>query len=479
MISLATETASDPTMRLLLDNIQEGFPDDRRAANDDIAAFWTYRDSLNVTDGVILYRDRVVVPPSLRDKVLRILHSAHQGVSSMESRARSIVFWPGMTNDIRAVREHCSACNRSAPSQAATPAIPSPVPSTPFESIFADFFDFGGCHYLVAGERLSGWVEIFKAPHGTAQAGAQGLIAALRALFATFGVPEEISSDGGPEFSSAATADFLTRWEVRHRMSSAYFPQSNGRAEVAVKKAKRMLMDNVGPTGSLNNDGLLRALLQARNTPDPDCNISPAQVVFGRPIRDAFSFTSQCIKYNNPSIRPTWREAWSQKEDAMRTRMPRSTEALDMHARSLAPLSIGDKVFLQNQRGAHPKKWDKSGTGVELGNYDQYWVKVDGSGRLVEEQAFLAEVRPTITDYWRSAAWPSNQGFITTNEERVSPNDDLLPQVEQQQKDGLSTLTKRLPPTHRCSVRASPRLDRGGADRCSASIVIHPTSYTG
>ena len=66
------------------------------------------------------------------------------------------------------------------------------------------FFDFDGCHYLVAGDRLSGWVEIFKALRGTAQAGAQGLIAALRALFATFGVPEEISSDGGPEFSSAA-----------------------------------------------------------------------------------------------------------------------------------------------------------------------------------------------------------------------------------------------------------------------------------
>ena len=48
---IATETASDPTMRILLDTIQEGFPDDGRAAKDDIAAFWTYRDSLNVTDG--------------------------------------------------------------------------------------------------------------------------------------------------------------------------------------------------------------------------------------------------------------------------------------------------------------------------------------------------------------------------------------------------------------------------------------------
>ena len=50
---IATETASDPTRPLLLDTIQEGFPDDRRAANDNIAAFWTYRDSLNVTDLVL------------------------------------------------------------------------------------------------------------------------------------------------------------------------------------------------------------------------------------------------------------------------------------------------------------------------------------------------------------------------------------------------------------------------------------------
>ena len=105
----------------------------------------------------------------------------------------------------------------------------------------------------------------------------------------------------------------------------------NGRAKVAVKNTKGMLMDNVGPTGSMNNDGLLLALFQARNTPDPNCNISPAQVVFDRPIRDAFSFISRCIRYNNPSTRPTWREAWSQKEDAMRTRMPRSTEAVHDH----------------------------------------------------------------------------------------------------------------------------------------------------
>ena len=197
-----------------------------------------------------------------------------------------------LTNTIRAVREHCSACNRSAPSQAATPAIPSPVPSTPFESIFNDFFllwwlslSCGWRPTLRMGRDLqsSSWDSTSRC---------SGLIAALIALFDMFCVPEKLSSDGGPEFSSAGTAEFLTRWEVRRRMSSAYFLQSNGRAEEAIKTAKRMLMDNaVDPNGSLNNDGLLRALLQACNTPDPDAKkiTSPAQVVFYRPIRHAFS----------------------------------------------------------------------------------------------------------------------------------------------------------------------------------------------
>ena len=116
---------------------------------------------------------------------------------------------------------------KTAPSQAATPSTLSTVHSTPFESIYADLFEAGGCHYLVSGDRLSGWVEIFKAPHGTSQEGAVGLIGSLRTMFRTTVIPEELSSDGGPEFIATKTEEFLARWGIRHRISSAYFPQSN------------------------------------------------------------------------------------------------------------------------------------------------------------------------------------------------------------------------------------------------------------
>ena len=54
-------------------------------------------------DGVILYKDCILIPVSLRQHMLAILHSAHQGISSMTARAESSVFWPGITPAITAL----------------------------------------------------------------------------------------------------------------------------------------------------------------------------------------------------------------------------------------------------------------------------------------------------------------------------------------------------------------------------------------
>ena len=258
--------------------------------------------------------------------------------------------------------------------------------------IHADYFDCIDQHYLVIGDRLSGWCDVFKTPHGSPQAGSEGLIACLRNYFSHFGVPQEISSDGGPEFVSHASGSFLKQWGVTHRLSSAYNPQSNGRAEVAVKSAKR---SSTGPSGSLNSDRFLRAMMQLRNTPDRDCELSPAQIVFGKPLRDAFAFASRLERFTNQNIRPLWRDAWTKKEDALRERFHRSAEKHDEHPRALPVLKRGDRCYIQNQAGHHPKRWDRSGTVVELHGNDSYTLKVDGTGRVTRRnRRFLRHFLP-------------------------------------------------------------------------------------
>ena len=215
---------------------------------------------------------------------------------------------------------------------------------------------------------------------------------ALLASFATSGVPEELSSDGGPEFRAGCTEAFFRLWGVRHRVSLAHFLQSNGRAEVAVKSAKHLLMSNTSPTDSLDHDRFLRAMLQLRKTPDPDCNISPAQIVFGRPLRDTLSFVNRLGKFSNHNVRPLWRQAWAAKEGPLRSWISRTTESLKEHSR---PLALGERVFIQNQQGTSPNKWDRSGIVVESSGHDQYRVKVDASGRLTSRnRRFLRVYTP-------------------------------------------------------------------------------------
>ena len=67
---------------------------------------------------------------------------------------------------------------------------------------------------------------------------------------------------------------------VRHRITSVANPHANCRAELAVKTVKRMLMDNVSGTASLEVDKFQGALLMHRNTVDPETKASPALSVF-------------------------------------------------------------------------------------------------------------------------------------------------------------------------------------------------------
>ena len=177
--------------------------------------------------------------------------------------------------------------------------------------------------------------------------------------------------------------------------ASAHFPQSSGRAEVAVKSVKRLLMSNTGPTGSRDHDRFLRAMLQLHNTPDPDSNISPAQIIFGRPLRDTLSFVNRLEKFSNPNVRPLWRQAWPAKEKALRARISRTTASLKEHSRALRPLALGERVFIQNHQGTSPNKWGRSGIVVESPGHDQYRVKVEGSGRItLRNRRFLRAYTP-------------------------------------------------------------------------------------
>lgn len=241
----------------------------------------------------------------------------------------------------------------------------------PFQQICADYFTLEGREYLVIVDRYSRWPGV----HLAKDESSKEMINNLKLHCETFGVPEVLTSNGGSQFVSKETQDFLDIWGIKHRLNSAYNPHGNTRAELGVKSMKRLIRDNLGPGGSLDNTAFSRALLTYRNTTDPDTGRSLAQVIFGRSIRDFIP-----VGYGNYKPRKEWLLTQQEREKALAKRHLATKEALTKGTKTQIPLTPGTMVTIQNQRGPRQNKWDHLGVVVEsLGN-SQYKVKVDGSG---------------------------------------------------------------------------------------------------
>ena len=124
---------------------------------------------------------------------------------------------------------------------------------------------------------------------------------------------------------------------------------------------KRLMRDNTGPRGRLVNDAFARALLMFRNTPMQGVGLSPAQIVFGRELRDTMPF-----KPGKGAMREEWRVTAEDRERALAKRHHTCMEKLNEHVKDLKPLQVGRSVLVQNQAGSHGGPGEK-----------QQWLKLD------------------------------------------------------------------------------------------------------
>ena len=422
----------DSTMTMLADQISCGFPPEKKLLRMELREFYQHRDVLTQVDGVPLYKDRVIIPVALRGAILETLHSAHQGVTGMTERALKSVWWPGITPQIKEARDKCKNCTEHAPSQPSAPPQPIPQPDYPFQFLVSDYFQHGGHHYLVIADRFSGWPTVQFCGNSTSSAAK--LVENLRAYFSMHGIPEEISTDGGSTYMAYETQKFLADYGVRHRVSSVAYPHSNQRAELAVKSMKRLCRENTSRDGSLNNDRFLRAVMAYRNTPDRDTERSPAQVIFGRELRD---FLPAPLRRYQPQ--PQWILLRDDREKALIKRALRNMEKLEVGTKKLGSLVVHDQVQVQNQVGNYPSRWDITGTIVEVKPFDQYVVKVHGSGRLTaRNRKFLRKVEPYGQQKSQTIPTIIPDTQPEANQDRGA-SDDQLPVVHPDQGEELQS----------------------------------------
>ena len=179
----------------------------------------------------------MIVPQSMKSEMLAAIHQSHLSAEACKKRAREVLFWPGLCQDIQDIVEKCGVCNSMKRHQPKEPLMPQKVPNRPWEMVGTDILELESQNYLVIVDYYSGFFEL----DYLTSTKSTSVITRLKSQFARHGIPDELISDNGPQFSSSEFANFRRTWGSKHTTSSPHYPQSNGMAERAVQTAKSIL----------------------------------------------------------------------------------------------------------------------------------------------------------------------------------------------------------------------------------------------
>ena len=240
--------------------------------HENFTLFGNYREDLSMENGLITKGARLVIPSTLRSKVLEQIHEGHLGIEKCMLKARDSVFWPGISNDIREAVEKCGICQASSKSSKLIGNV-SDVPPHAWHTLGTDLFYWNKIDYLVIGDYFSKYLIIRRLPNSSTHA----VIKELGLVFTELGRPFVLRLDNGPCYSSREFQNFLNFYQVDHITSSPHYPQSNGFAEALVGITKK-LMDKSLKEGKPWNFGLL----QYRTTPISSTLPSPLEMLTGR-----------------------------------------------------------------------------------------------------------------------------------------------------------------------------------------------------
>ncbi len=333
-------------------------------------------------NGLLLVRQRLVVPRSMRKEILHKLHASHQGIDRTLRRARQTVYWPGLSSDVKSTVRSCEECMKYGVSLPKEPMLKDEVPHRIFEEVATDLFEIKGKHFLIIMDRYSGWPEVYKMGDCPTS---EKIIARLVNYFSQVGCPLRLLSDGGRQFVSKEMEDFLKRWGINHRVSSPHYHQSNGLAEAGVKSVKALLKKCGGDINAKFSEGYL----ELRNTPRPGGK-SPAEIVYGQPMRSR-------VPAHHKAFDKKWLVSLEEHDAKMSKLALKSVDHYNKSAKSLSQLEAGMKVIMQDP---NTKLWDKTGVVMSKGNFRNYRVKTHSGLCLWRNRRFLKPLYlPDKNDY--------------------------------------------------------------------------------
>ena len=187
-------TSNDSTLQAVISYCQNGWPRSQRNVPVDARKYWHIRDTLYCHDGVVFNNYRIVVPSTLQSHMLDLIHESHLGIEKCKARARELLYWPRMSQQIESLISNCNVCCKFQNEHQPEPMISHEIPNERFYKVGVDIMSFKNVDYLVVVDYFSKFPEMVVLPDKTAKT----VVEKLKCIFARFGIPYEIMSDNMP-----------------------------------------------------------------------------------------------------------------------------------------------------------------------------------------------------------------------------------------------------------------------------------------
>lgn len=242
-------------------------------------------------DGLLFYKDRIIIPnsTSLRERLFYLAHDqlGHFGTDKSYESLRSSFYWPNMRTDLeKAYIPACEACqmNKSPTSRSTGPLHPLPIPDNRFSSIAIDFIgplpeDNGFDFLATVTDRLGADIKLI--PCKTTTSAEEFAKLFLDHWVSDNGCPSEIVSDRDRRFLSKFWTTFLRSLNIKQLASTAYHPQSDGASERTNKTVIQALRFFVDRNQKGWVDALPRVRFNIMNTINASTKLSGFQLKSG------------------------------------------------------------------------------------------------------------------------------------------------------------------------------------------------------
>ena len=268
------ETAKDPILSQLMRFVKEGWPN---AFSEELKDFKKLENSLSTENGCVFYGLRVIIPSTLRNHILKLLHLGHFGMQRMKQLARSTVYWPRIDFDIENLFRKCTSCGQFQNKPDKPSIHPWMMPEKPWSRLHLDHaINFLGRNWLVLVDAYSKYPCI----HPTTSTSSKSTTAILEQEFAHFGYPHTLVTDNATTFMSQEFQAWCKQRGIVHLTGAPYHPATNGAAERLIQSFKQALRKSSLPP----KEALQEFLMQYRRIPFAS-GLSPSELLNGRRIR--------------------------------------------------------------------------------------------------------------------------------------------------------------------------------------------------